>query len=109
MLEYKDGGESHFSPVMTGIIAGIPEGLALDEKFINRELQRRQWGLGRGFRSLRHKDTINITSGVRSTSKDVKTLGTPISLEIKNRGEIPKPITIPRPCRFACDVEIRLL
>ena len=53
----------------------------VDFDFINNELQRRQQGYGRGERMKIEQDTVEITSGVRFG----KSLGSPITLIVKNR------------------------
>ncbi|MFH1784370.1 MAG: chorismate synthase [bacterium] len=80
MLRFLTAGESH-GKSLTAIIEGIPAKLGLGEKDINKELTRRQSGYGRGRRMQIEKDTAEITSGVRHG----KTLGSPITMIIKNR------------------------
>ena len=78
MLRYLTSGESH-GPGLTAIIDGIPAGLSLLPADINRDLARRQIGYGRGKRMEIEQDEAEISSGVRFG----KTLGTPITLVIK--------------------------
>lgn len=73
-------GESH-GKGLVAIIEGLPAGLPIDPAFINRELWRRQQGYGRGGRMKIESDEVEIISGVRHG----KTLGTPVSLLIRNR------------------------
>jgi chorismate synthase len=73
-------GESHGKGLIA-IIEGLPAGLPVDPAFINRELWRRQQGYGRGGRMKIESDEAEIISGVRHG----KTLGTPVSLLIRNR------------------------
>ena len=80
MLRYLTSGESHGNS-LTAIIDGIPAGLPLIPVDINRDLARRQIGYGRGKRMEIEQDEAEISSGVRFG----KTLGTPITLVIKNR------------------------
>jgi len=80
MLRYLTAGESH-GPALTAIIEGMPGGLELSSQYINRQLARRQQGYGRGGRMKIETDQAEILSGVRGG----KTLGSPISLQIKNR------------------------
>lgn len=80
MLRYLTSGESHGSS-LTAIIDGIPAGLPLISADINTDLARRQTGYGRGKRMEIEQDEAEISSGVRFG----KTLGTPITLVIKNR------------------------
>lgn len=80
MLRFLTAGESH-GKCLTSILEGIPAQLALSEKDIDQELMRRQGGYGRGKRMEIEKDRVEITSGVRLG----KTLGSPITMVIKNR------------------------
>ncbi|WP_056974114.1 chorismate synthase [Holzapfeliella floricola] len=79
MMNYLTAGESH-GPQLTGILEGIPAGLTIDVDGINDLLAARQGGYGRGNRQQIEHDQIEITGGVRHK----KTLGSPISLVIKN-------------------------
>ncbi len=79
-FRFLTAGESH-GKCLTAIIEGVPAGITIDIEFINNELQRRQQGYGRGERMKIEKDTVEITSGVRFG----KTLGSPITLVVKNR------------------------
>ncbi len=79
-LRFLTAGESHGKGLI-GILEGIPSGLALSSKDIDRELKRRQSGYGRGGRMKIEKDHAEIISGVRSGY----TIGSPISLFIENR------------------------
>ncbi|HET9531401.1 MAG TPA: chorismate synthase [Blastocatellia bacterium] len=73
-------GESHGKGLVT-IIEGLPAGLAIDVSTINHQLWRRQQGYGRGGRMKIESDEAEILSGVRHG----RTLGTPVSLLIRNR------------------------
>lgn len=79
MLRYLTAGESHGKGLMV-ILEGIPAGLRLSSKEIDRELKRRQVGYGRSPRMQIEKDEAEIISGIRGG----KTLGSPIALTIKN-------------------------
>lgn len=79
-FRFLTAGESH-GKCLTAIIEGIPAGFEISEDFINSELKRRQGGYGRGGRMKIESDTVEITSGVRFG----KTLGSPITLVVKNR------------------------
>lgn len=79
-FNFTTAGESH-GKALVAIVEGLPAGLSVDPAFINRELWRRQQGYGRGGRMKIEKDEIEIVSGVRHG----KTLGTPVSLLIRNR------------------------
>ena len=79
-FRFLTAGESH-GKALTAIIEGVPAGFSIDEDFINEELKRRQGGYGRGGRMKIETDRVEITSGVRFG----KTLGSPITLVIKNK------------------------
>lgn len=80
MIRYFTAGESH-GPALTAIIEGIPAGLPVSAEQINRQLQRRQGGYGRGGRMKIESDQARILSGMRGGMS----LGSPISLMIENR------------------------
>jgi chorismate synthase len=73
-------GESHGKGLVT-IIEGLPSGLAVDVSSVNHQLWRRQQGYGRGGRMKIESDEAEILSGVRHG----RTLGSPVSLLIRNR------------------------
>ena len=79
-FRFLTAGESH-GKALNVIVEGVPAGLRLDEDFIARDLARRQGGYGRGARQQIEQDRAEILSGVRHA----KTIGSPISLLIKNR------------------------
>lgn len=79
-LDYVTAGESH-GPQLTAIIRGVPAGLYLTAEHINRDLERRQQGYGRGARMKIEKDNVQIFGGIRKGY----TLGSPIALVITNR------------------------
>jgi len=78
-LRYLTAGESH-GKQLTTIIEGIPARMPLLREDIDESLLRRQKGYGRGRRMQIETDLVDITSGVRHGY----TLGSPISLVIKN-------------------------
>lgn len=80
MLTFLTSGESH-GPQLTGIIEGIPAGLKIDINHINKALANRQSGYGRGARQNIEHDMVEVLGGVRHSV----TLGSPISLVIKNK------------------------
>ena len=79
-IRYITAGESH-GKALIGIIEGIPSGLSLSFKDIDKDLLRRQGGYGRGGRMNIESDHAEILSGVRWG----KTIGSPISLLIENK------------------------
>jgi chorismate synthase len=80
MFRFTTAGESH-GRALVAIVEGLPAGLPVDVALINRELERRQWGYGRGGRMKIEQDQVEILSGVRHGL----TLGSPIALMIENK------------------------
>ena len=80
MFRFTTAGESH-GKALVAILEGLPAGLPIDSALINRELERRQWGYGRGARMKIEQDQVDILSGVRHGL----TLGSPIALLIENK------------------------
>jgi chorismate synthase len=66
---------------MICLVEGLPFGLGISRDRINAELRRRQRGYGRGGRMQIEKDAVEVLSGVRHG----RTLGSPISLLVRNR------------------------
>ena len=79
MIRFLTAGESH-GKALTTIVDGFPSNLKISESYINEQLKRRQFGYGRGLRMKIETDKAEILSGVRFG----KTLGSPISMLIKN-------------------------
>jgi len=73
-------GESH-GPATGVIIDGCPAGLQLSEEDIQAELDRRKPGMSKVSSPRKEEDKAEILSGVFKGG----TLGTPISILIKNR------------------------
>lgn len=93
MLSYTTAGESHGKCLIT-VIEGIPYGTPFSKIEIDRELERRQGGYGRGARMKIESDVAQVLSGIRND----KTIGSPLTLMIENKvqninelGEISKP------------------
>src|SRR3954451_8463077 len=80
MLRYLTAGESH-GPALTAIVEGFPSGVTLDAAFIDRELERRQGGYGRGKRQSLETDRIIVDSGTYHG----RTTGAPITLRLINK------------------------
>ncbi|MBU4252916.1 MAG: chorismate synthase [Candidatus Omnitrophica bacterium] len=80
MLRCLTAGESH-GKGMVAILEGIPAGLKVDAAAINKELKRRQSGFGRGKRMQIENDRAEIISGLKNNL----TLGSPVTLLIKNK------------------------
>ena len=79
MLRFMTAGESH-GPCLTAILEGIPAGVRVDGVRVNRELARRQEGVGRGGRMKIEQDRADFLSGLRFG----ETLGSPLTLRITN-------------------------
>ncbi|MCX5668956.1 MAG: chorismate synthase [Candidatus Omnitrophica bacterium] len=80
MLRSLTAGESH-GKGMVAILEGVPAGLKVDVSAINKELKRRQFGFGRGKRMKIEPDRAEVVSGLKNNL----TLGSPITLLIKNK------------------------
>src|SRR2546423_8989903 len=80
MFRFITAGESH-GRSLVAIVEGLPAGVAVDVEKIDRELERRQWGYGRGGRMKIERDRVEILSGVRHGL----TLGSPLALMIENK------------------------
>ncbi len=98
MLRFLTAGESH-GPALVGIVEGLPAGLGVDAETINRDLARRQIGVGRSARMRIETDRVEILSGVLQGA----TIGAPVALKIENldyanwQNKTVPPQTIPRP------------
>ena len=79
-LRFTTAGESH-GPGLTAVVEGLPAGLELAPRTIDRDLARRQLGHGRGGRMKIEKDRAEVTAGVRHG----RTLGSPMALRVDNR------------------------
>lgn len=79
-MQYTTAGESH-GQCLTAIVTGVPAGLKISEEQINSDLARRQSGWGRGGRQSIERDTVEVTSGIRFG----RTIGSPVSMTIRNR------------------------
>ena len=106
-LRFLTAGESH-GPALVGILDGLPAGLWLLAEHIERDLQRRKLGYGRGGRMAIEPEKPQILAGVRHG----RTLGTPLALLIENADhpkawasrmavgptdDKGKPVSLPRP------------
>ncbi|HKQ98982.1 MAG TPA: chorismate synthase, partial [Candidatus Polarisedimenticolia bacterium] len=80
ILRLVTAGESHGSG-LTALLDGIPAGLSIDTKVLDRDLERRQQGYGRGGRMKIESDHAQILAGVRHG----RTLGGPIAILVANR------------------------
>ncbi len=107
-LRLLTSGESH-GPGMSGILDGLPAGLRVSTREVDRDLARRQHGYGSGRRMRIEQDRVTWSAGLRFG----RTLGSPLAYSIPNRdwaswtermsvepittARRPKPITLARP------------
>jgi chorismate synthase len=103
---FSTAGESH-GPAEVTLVHGVPAGLGLLAKDLDRDLARRQQGYGRGGRQKIEKDEVEFLGGVRHGY----TLGSPIAMLVRNQDyanwearmtpdppeELPKKVALPRP------------
>jgi chorismate synthase len=78
-LRFLTAGESH-GPALVGILDGLPAGVELLAAHLERDLQRRKLGYGRGGRMKIEPELPRILAGVRHG----RTLGTPLAVLIEN-------------------------
>ncbi|MBX3032174.1 MAG: chorismate synthase, partial [Chloroflexi bacterium] len=107
-LRLLTSGESH-GPGMSGILDGLPAGLRVVTREVDRDLARRQHGYGSGRRMRIEQDRVTWSAGLRFG----RTLGSPLAFSIPNKdwaswtermsvepipaARRPKPITLARP------------
>ncbi|MGH7611736.1 MAG: chorismate synthase, partial [Candidatus Dormibacteria bacterium] len=90
-LRLLTAGESH-GPELVAVVEGLPAGVPVSSEPIDRELERRRGGHGRGARSTRiERDHAQLVSGVA----DGLSTGAPIALRIINRDHANQPATLP--------------
>jgi chorismate synthase len=107
-LRLLTAGESH-GRGMSGILEGLPAGLRVSTREVDRDLARRQHGYGSGRRMRIERDQVEWTAGLRFG----RTLGSPLAFSVANRDWVswqermsvepiaparrPRPITLARP------------
>ena len=107
-LRLLTAGESH-GPGLVGVVEGLPAGMRVSTRLVDRDLRRRQHGYGSGRRMQIERDRVRWTAGIRHG----RTLGSPVGFIVENRdwpnwsermsvepipaARRPKPITLPRP------------
>jgi chorismate synthase len=79
-LRLLTAGESH-GPGLVGVLEGLPAGLAISTRLVNRDLRRRQHGYGAGRRMQIERDRVQWVAGLRYG----KTLGSPLVWLVENR------------------------
>lgn len=75
-------GESHGSAV-GGIVDGMPAGIAIDEDFVQQELNRRRPGQSKITTSRNESDRVEFLSGIF----EGKSTGAPIAFEVRNTNQ----------------------
>jgi chorismate synthase len=80
MFRFTTAGESH-GRALVAIVEGLPAGMPVDIEQINRDLEQRQKGYGRGARMKIEQDRVEVLSGIRHGL----TLGSPLALMIENK------------------------
>ena len=80
MIRFLTAGESH-GKALALIVEGFPSNISITKDYLDYHLKRRQSGYGRSARMKIESDSVEIISGIRNG----KTLGSPISLIIKNK------------------------
>jgi chorismate synthase len=107
-LRLLTAGESH-GPGLSGVLEGLPAGMRVSTRGVDRDLARRQHGYGSGRRMLIERDRVRWIAGIRYG----RTLGSPVGFAVDNRDWVnwtdrmsveaipdkrrPKPITRARP------------
>jgi len=89
-LRWVTAGESH-GRALTGILEGLPAGLAIDLARVDAELARRQGGHGRGGRMKIEQDRIELLSGTRAGV----TLGSPLAFTLVNQDHTIERLPVP--------------
>ena len=79
MIRWSTAGESH-GKALIALLEGFPAGVTVTSQDIERALEQRRFGYGRGSRQKFEQDKLTVISGVRHG----KTIGSPIALEIAN-------------------------
>lgn len=79
-LRLLTAGESH-GPGLVGVLEGLPAGMRVSTRGVDRDLARRQHGYGSGRRMLIERDRVRWTAGIRYG----RTLGSPVGFAVDNR------------------------
>ncbi len=97
-IRFLTAGDSH-GDALVGIVEGIPAGVALDERVIQKDLARRRNAYGRSSRQKIERDDVTLAGGIWKG----KTTGAPIAIILPNRARTVKGKTggalgtVPRP------------
>lgn len=79
-LRVLTAGESH-GPGLLGVVEGLPAGMRVSTRGVNRDLARRQHGYGSGRRMQIERDRVQWMAGIRYG----RTLGSPVGFTLANR------------------------
>ena len=79
-IRFLSAGDSH-GEALTGIIEGVPAGVRIVIKDIQKELMRRRKSYGRSSRQIVEQDEVNVISGLWNG----RTTGAPLTIVIPNR------------------------
>ena len=79
-IRFLTAGDSH-GEALVGIVEGIPAGVRLDERAIQRELARRRKAYGRSSRQKLEEDDVSLFGGLWKG----RTTGAPIGILLPNR------------------------
>ncbi len=82
-LRLLTAGESH-GPGLSGVLEGLPAGMRVVTREVNRDLIRRQHGYGSGRRMRIERDRVRWTAGLRYG----RTLGSPVGFWVENRDHV---------------------
>ncbi len=88
IFKFHSFGESH-GPAMGAVIDGCPAGLEFNQELLNKNLARRRPGQSEIVTSRDEQDSFEILSGIYKG----KTLGTPITIVIRNQNTKPEHYT----------------
>lgn len=79
-LRLHTAGESH-GPAVSALLDGLPAGFDVSRETIQRDLDRRRRGYGRGGRMRIEGDVVEVLAGLRGG----RGLGSPLLLQVANR------------------------
>lgn len=82
-IRFLTAGDSH-GEALTGIVEGLPAGVRLDTKLMQKELMRRRKSYGRSSRQIIEQDEVSVISGLW----DNRTTGAPLTIVLPNRGRV---------------------
>lgn len=84
-IRFLTAGDSH-GEALVGVVEGLPAGVKIDERAIQRELARRRTPYGRSSRQRIEEDDVSLIGGLWKG----KTTGAPIAIVLPNRARTVK-------------------